>query len=82
MAQSFKVIAQLNEGPKAGKACDLAFHQITRIMGSHKVIPRVGLEFLYRKRHAPILGIDPGDNCVYLLALLQYLTRMLDAARP
>ncbi len=82
VAEPFQIVAQFDESTEGGKACDSTFHQVSGFVRRHEIVPRIGFQVLNGKRHAPILGIDAGDDGLYLLSLLQNLSRMLDAARP
>src|SRR5690349_10771913 len=82
MTEAFEVIAQFYKRTKARETGNLSFHQIAGLVSYNEVIPRIRFEILNRKRHAPVLRIDTGDNRFDLLALLQNLSGMLDATRP
>src|SRR5215472_3946801 len=82
MAESLKIVVQLDKGAKAGETGDLAADYVTRLVVVNESLPSIRLQILDGKGQPAILDIDAGNHRFDLLPLLQHLARVLDAAGP
>ena len=83
MQKAFEALFQFDEHAEIGNLGHLAANDLPGqvVRGDHSQ-PRVFAELLETQRHSHFLFVDGQDDTLKLLAFLEHLRRMADAARP
>src|SRR5271165_1898176 len=82
MAQTFYAFRNLDKRAEVRHAQHLAVDNVAHPVLGEERIPNVGLHLLYAQREPPLVRLNRQDHRLDLVALLQYLGRMLHARGP
>src|SRR6266404_4906319 len=82
MAESFHAFRNLHKCSELREAQHFAVYLIAHAMGVEEMLPHIRLELFHAQREAAIVRLNGQDDCLHLIAFLQYFRGMLHALGP
>ena len=82
MAQALNSISNFHESSEAGHPQYFSMQYVAHAMSGEEGLPGVGLKLLDAERQPPLVRFDGQHYCLYTVAFLENLGRMLDTFSP